>query len=215
MAFSNFEWPNIVSQSGQKVAKKCTKNLLYKQQAGAPRRAGGWKGAQFNTGPCGEPPWKSKFWKAGFCMLERIKIIGLEPNFHEPRSLNGKNRFSKLWFLRGSPYGPVLNWAPFQPPARRGAPASLHIYWNFDRSRSIYIWGVYLQKGLNHFWIECESVQSVWCFMVKMVHFHTNFKNDLHKFAGGLLTYDLSIYMYRSVCLSVILSIYISVCQSV
>ena len=21
-------------------------------------------------------------------------------------------------------YGPVLNWAPFQPPARRGAPAS-------------------------------------------------------------------------------------------
>ena len=33
---------------------------------------------------------------------------------------------------------------------------------------SISIWGVSLQKGLNAFWIESESVQSARCFMVRI-----------------------------------------------
>ena len=38
-----------------------------------------------------------------------------------------KNAFQNCDFLEGSPYGPVLNWAPFQPPACRGTPGSERI----------------------------------------------------------------------------------------
>ena len=41
--------------------------------AGAPQRAGGWKGAQFNTGPYREPIENYNFEKHVFFMLEKTK----------------------------------------------------------------------------------------------------------------------------------------------
>ena len=44
-------------------------------------------------------------------------------------------------------------------------------------------------SNMFFFLIWCESVESVWCFMVQISHFHTKFKNILDPFAGRLLIF--------------------------
>ena len=54
----------------------------------------GWtteKGLIFNTGPYGDPPLKIQILKSFFLHAREDQKIGPEPNFHEPRSSNGKD----------------------------------------------------------------------------------------------------------------------------
>ena len=50
----------------------------------------------------------------------------------------------------------------------------------------LHLRGVHLQKGLNVFLIECESVQSEWCFMVRtMQHRHHKAPYRLHTYTSS------------------------------